>query len=90
MASGVAIGIAFGFHTAELIILCVSCIISLLTIVPSIFFFVWVDEIEKILKRRQIIFDRSINKRIHSWVFKMMFWAILIVLLPMLIRKFIG
>jgi hypothetical protein len=36
MVSGVALGIAFGFHTAELIILGTSCVIGLTMIVPAI------------------------------------------------------
>lgn len=90
VVSGTALGLAFGFHTAEIIILLISCAISLTTFVPSAFFFAWIDEIEKILAKRNVIFDRPISKRIQTWALKMMFWAVLVVLLPMLIRKLTG
>lgn len=88
LASGAALGLAFGIHTAEAIILVISCGIMLITFFPSVFFFVWIDEIEKILKGREVHFDCSIGKRIQSWALKMMFWFALVVFLPLLIRKF--
>jgi hypothetical protein len=90
MVSGLALGMAFGFHAAELIILGISCVISLTTVIPFLFFFSWINEIEKILMQRQVKFDCSINRKMKSWALKMMFWAILVVLLPMLVRKLTG
>jgi len=90
LTSGIALGLAFGFHTAELIILGTSCVISLILVVPTIFCFVWIDEIEKMLTQRHVKFDYSIKKRVQGWALKMMFWAILVVLLPTLIRKLTG
>ena len=90
MASGGALGLAFCFHSAELIILLVSVATSLLTFIPFAFFMVWTGEIENILTKRCEKFDGRIDKIIRIGVLKMMFWAILIVLLPMLIRKLTG
>ncbi len=90
MASGGALGLAFGFHTIELILLLISCTLSMSTFIPAVFCFTWIDEIEKILTKRLITFDGTIDKMIQQWALKMMFWAVLIVILPMLIRKFTG
>ena len=90
LASGAALGLALGVGTPGTIILAIFCGIMLITAIPSIFFFIWIDEIEKILKHRQVHIDRPIDKRIRSWALKMMFWFALIVLLPILIRKLTG
>jgi hypothetical protein len=90
LVSGTALGLAFGFHTFDMIILMICCVFMLITFFPSVFFFVWIDEIEKILIRRQINIGQSIEKRIQSWALKMMFWFILASLLPILIRKLTG
>jgi hypothetical protein len=88
LASGVALGLAFGVRTIETIMLAVFCGIMFITVIPSIFFFVWIGKIESILIQRNVYFDYPIENRIQRWALKMMFWAILVVLLPMLIRRF--
>lgn len=90
MLSGLALGLAFGFHTVELIITMVFCCISLGLIIPSLFFIIWIDEIEKELTRRHIGFDCPIGKRTQRWALKAMIWATLIVVLPILISKLIS
>lgn len=90
LISGLAIGLAFGFHTAESIIFLACCAVMLLTLLPSIFSFALISEIETILKKRHFKVDRPIDEIIRSWAVKMMFWAALVVLLPMLIRTFTG
>jgi hypothetical protein len=49
LVSGTAVGLAFGFHTFDMIILMICCVFMLITFFPSVFFFVWIDEIEKFL-----------------------------------------
>lgn len=90
MVSGLALGLAFGFHTVEVIIIGVFCCICLGLMIPCLFCFAWIDEIERELTRRHISIDCPINKRIGSWALKMMIWAALIILLPILISKLTG
>ena len=90
LASGLALGLTFGVHTFELIIMVTFCGIMLITFVPSTFCFVWIAEIEKILTQRQIDYDCPIEEKIRDWALKMMFWFALVVLLPILIRKLIS
>ena len=90
MASGLALGLAFGFHTAEIILLVIFSVISLSTMIPFLFCFVWIGEIETILKKRHIPFDNPISNRVGIWALKMMFWFALLVLLPILVRKLTG
>jgi hypothetical protein len=90
LASGGALGLAFGMRTVETIILAVFCGIMFITVIPSFFFFLWVGEIERILIQRKVYFDCPIEKRIRSWALKMIFWFALLVFLPVLIRRFIG
>lgn len=87
MASGAALGLAFGFHTIEIIFVCVLCAIAMITVIPFLFFTAWIDEIEKVLTHRQIDFDCPIGKRVRDWALKMMLWFILAILLPILISK---
>ena len=87
MASGAALALSFGAHTAELILLLVSGMISVITFIPAVICFVCIDEIEKILIKRQIKLNSTIDRHIRSWALKFMFWFALIVLLPILIRK---
>jgi uncharacterized membrane protein YdjX (TVP38/TMEM64 family) len=71
-------------------LLIVFIVIAALTMLPAIFFFVLIGEIENILTKRNVFFDHPIEERIQGWALKMMFWAVLAVLLPMLIRKLTG
>ena len=87
MLSGIALGVAFGFHTVELIVMMVFCCISLGLMIPSLFFIFWIDEIEKELTRRHVRIDCPIGKRTQRWALKGMIWATLIVLLPIIISK---
>ena len=89
MISGLALGLAFGFHTIDLIVSLVCCAVSFALFIPFAFFIAWIGEIEKILTRRCVKIACPIDERIRKGVLKMMFWAVLVVLLPMLIRTLI-
>ena len=90
MLSGGALGLAFGFHTVDMIIMMVFCIIAMILTIPFIFCIIFIDEIEKELTRQHIDIDCPIGKRTRIWALKMMIWAALIVLLPILISKLIS
>ena len=87
MVSGIALGVTFGFNTIELIIVGISTAIAMITIIPSLFCFPCIDEIEKLLNQQLFEIDCPIEKRIQSWAVRMMFWSTLIILLPILISK---
>ena len=87
MLSGLALGLAFGFHTVELIVMMVFCLIAAILIIPSLFCVFFIDEIEKELTRRHISIDCPIGKRTQRWALKGMIWVTLIVVLPIIISK---
>lgn len=87
LGSGAALGVTFGFNKFEIIILLVSCSICAVTILPSFFFFVFIEEIETVLIERGFVFDHLIGKRIQGWAVKMMLWFAAVIVLPIVISK---
>ena len=90
MFSSVAMaqGLAFGFSTIGLWIVGVFSIVAMLLMIPAIFCIFWLSEIEANLGKRSIgLPTRSrIDERVPGWAMWMMFWGVLAVLLPIVVR----
>lgn len=86
MASGLAIGLMFGFSDVELVVLVVLTAVMAVTFIPAVFSWILLEEIEAIYRARFYPKQEKFSNRMPIFIMKMMFWYILAVFAPGLIR----
>lgn len=85
-ASGLAIGLMFGFSDVDLIVLVVSTVVMLVSFIPATFSWILLEEVEKICKTKFYLNQQTYSNRLPIHVMKMLFWFVLAVVGPGLIR----
>ena len=90
MASTIAMGVLSNFSTVEIILLFILGSVALILIIPMLFAYPIMDEIEQILKKQGNPLPDSLamSNKPPMWVARMWFWFTLAILAPWLIHKF--
>jgi hypothetical protein len=86
--SSLVMGLASRMSTLDIFIICLFGVASLILVLPGLFSFVWLDEIDTALRRRGII-SRNIQMTHRQNLRRfgqMLIWAILVVVLPLIVR----
>ena len=83
MAASIAQGLLFGVSNLDLILMAILIILSLGLIIPMLFAFCFIDEVETLLREKGVPYPtgRPVHDNIPLWTAKLMFWFIMVVLI---------
>lgn len=83
LIASTAQGLIFGISLLDLILIAVFCILSLGLIIPMLFAFCFIDEVETLLQERGEPYPagRPFSDNIPLWTAKVIFWSIMVFLI---------
>jgi len=90
IASTMAMGVLLDFLTVEIIVMFIFGGVALLLIIPALFAYPIMDEIEQTLEKQgnPLPDNLAMANKPPMWVARMWFWFTLAILAPWLIHKF--
>ena len=92
MASSLATGLLSDFSQVDIVILFAFCLVWFVLVLPMLFSYPIMDEIERILERtgQPLPPELQMAHKPPTWVFGMWFWMLVAIGVPWLINKFTG